>query len=85
VLDVYLELLEAGGLADVAGRVVGDAVLAAHGVVVVAAAHDVAHAPERAHTHTHAHAHTHTHTHTHTETDEQIEIQHRQESPSLVS
>lgn len=44
VLDVYLELLQAGRLFDVAGRVVGDAVLTAHRVLVVAIAHDVAHA-----------------------------------------
>ena len=47
VFDVYLELLQAGRLFDVAGRVVGDAVLTAHRVLVVAIAHDVAHAPEK--------------------------------------
>jgi len=43
VFDVYLELLQAGRLSDVAGRAVGDAIFAAHRVVVVAIAHDVAH------------------------------------------
>lgn len=44
MLHVDLQLLEAGRLAHVAGRVVRDAVAAAHRVVGVAVAHDVAHA-----------------------------------------
>lgn len=50
VPDVDLELFEAGRLADVTRRVVGDAVAAAHRVVVVAVAHDVAHAAGRTNT-----------------------------------
>lgn len=52
--DVDLQLLETRGLADVARRVVSDAVAAAHRVVVVAAAHNVAHAAAHAHKNTHA-------------------------------
>lgn len=44
VSDVYLQLLEAGRLSDVAGCVVGDAVASTHRVVVVAITHNVAHA-----------------------------------------
>lgn len=44
MFDVDLELFEAGRLADVARRVVGEAVAAAHRVVVVSVAHYVAHA-----------------------------------------
>lgn len=44
VFDVDLELFEAGGLADMAGRVVGDAITAAHRVVIVAVTHNVTHA-----------------------------------------
>lgn len=47
MFDVDLELFEAGRLADVARRVVGQAVAAAHRVVVVAVAHDVTHAAEK--------------------------------------
>lgn len=50
VLDVDLQLFEAGRLSDVAGRVVGDAVAAAHRVVVVAVTHDVTHAAGNTHT-----------------------------------
>lgn len=46
VLDVDLELLEAGRLPDVAGGVVGDAVAAAYRVIVVAVTHDVTHAQQ---------------------------------------
>lgn len=44
VFDVDLELLEARRLPDVTRRVIGDAVAAAHRVVVVTVTHDVAHA-----------------------------------------
>lgn len=44
VFDVDLELFEAGRLSDVAGRVIGDTITAAHWVVVVAVTHNVTHA-----------------------------------------
>lgn len=44
VFDVDLELFEAGSFADMAGRVVGDAITATHWVVVVAVTHNVTHA-----------------------------------------
>lgn len=48
--DVNLQLFEAGRLSDVARRVVGGAVAAAHRVVIVAVTHDVTHAAGNTHT-----------------------------------
>lgn len=44
VSDVDLQLFETRRLPDVTRRVVGDAVAAAHRVLVVSVTHDVAHA-----------------------------------------
>lgn len=44
MLDVNLQLFKTGRLTDMARRVVGDAVVSTHRVVVVAVTHDVTHA-----------------------------------------
>lgn len=57
MFDVDLQLFEAGRLSDMARRVVGDAIAAAHRVVVVAVTHDVTHAAGHTNTNTHTSEH----------------------------